>query len=605
MTTKSNFETLERIVLRQQRELAVLHAIENHAGLSIELYDLQGILIRHNPSAICHLMPCSEELVDKRINEIYPDNGNDFLDRINHIAQTRKPRDYEDKIPLQNGHIWLASTYSPVNDKKGNLFAIQIISKDISTFKNAENKLKESESRYRASFEAAAVGMCIADKEGNFVTINSAVCSLFGFTEQEMLASNFRDVTLPSDVERSISQFRECITERKSILFENRYQTKKANTIYGLTSISPIFDKKGEFLYAIALLQDITQLKLTEDALRSSEAALTEAQEIGQIGSFAWEKQTDSLKWSKQMFRISGLTPEEFDGNLQNTITRIVHPEDLQSVVEQITDMVEQKRPWFMEFRIIRPDGEIRWIRSGTRFIFDDQGMTKASIGVNQDITEQKQAEEQIRTSLKEKETLLQEIHHRVKNNMQVISSLLKLQARAIDDEKLKVSFEESQNRINAMSVVHEILHNSHNLSSIDIKRYLNNVVSSLAQSYQMNPSNIQITIESDDVELSIEQANPIGLILNELVSNSYKYAFPGNNEGRIHVSLERTDDTMLELVIEDNGVGLPADLDWRKAETLGLQLVITLVENQLDGLIECETKDGCKFIIIFEMINR
>jgi two-component sensor histidine kinase len=154
------------------------------------------------------------------------------------------------------------------------------------------------------------------------------------------------------------------------------------------------------------------------------------------------------------------------------------------------------------------------------------------------------------------------------------------------------------------MSVVHKILHESSNLSKIHIKKYLQNIAGSLSQSYQIKHSDVQLEVTGDDIELNVEQANPIGLILNELVSNAYKYAFSDQPNGQITISLKKTDKTTAELVVEDNGKGMPDSFDWRNTESLGLQPVTTLVENQLEGLIQYESDRGSKFTILFEIKN-
>jgi len=215
---------------------------------------------------------------------------------------------------------------------------------------------------------------------------------------------------------------------------------------------------------------------------------------------------------------------------------------------------------------------------------------------------ERKQAEEQIKASLKEKEILLQEIHHRVKNNIQVISSLLKLQSNNIDDEQVKDALKASQSRVYAMSAIHETLYGAENLSEIDLKPYLSTITKALVQTYSFNQGNVKLNIESDEIRLNIEKASPLGLIINELITNSLKYAFPVDRGGEVVVILETLDHKELKLIIKDDGVGMPVDFDWRNSNTLGLQLVRTLVENQLDGSIDMENENGTKFIINFKI---
>jgi PAS domain S-box-containing protein len=233
--------------------------------------------------------------------------------------------------------------------------------------------------------------------------------------------------------------------------------------------------------------------------------------------------------------------------------------------------------------------------------ILNDDNEIIGATAFAENITKRKQTEEQITASLKEKETLLHEIHHRVKNNMQVINSLLKLQSNSIEDQQVKNILKDSQSRVYAMSAVHEALHGSEKLSEIDLKSYLSKIATSIFQTYSVTPDKVKLNTDIEEIPISIDQASPLGLIINELISNSLKYAFPAGRKGEITVSLKKQDDE-LELIVQDDGVGIPDKLDWKNSNTLGLKLVKTLAENQLDGSINMENKDGTKFIIKFNI---
>ena len=224
---------------------------------------------------------------------------------------------------------------------------------------------------------------------------------------------------------------------------------------------------------------------------------------------------------------------------------------------------------------------------------------------------ERKRVEEQLNASLKEKEVLLKEIHHRVKNNMQVISSLLNLQSGRIKNQEILEMFKESQDRIRSMSLIHERLYQSADLAKIDFSHYIQNLAKHLFQSYRIDPEAVVLKTNVKDVSLDINKAIPCGLIINELVSNSLKYAFPQVKEidekiaekGAIDIQL-MTDDGKVTLLVKDNGVGLPSDLDIETADSFGLQLVTTLVA-QLNGKIDIKRKPGATFKITFNKIDK
>ncbi|MBT4286517.1 MAG: hypothetical protein HOD92_04210 [Deltaproteobacteria bacterium] len=237
----------------------------------------------------------------------------------------------------------------------------------------------------------------------------------------------------------------------------------------------------------------------------------------------------------------------------------------------------------------------------GLLSIFVIKTLHKALANLNQEIFERTKLEENLKASLEEKETLLHETHHRVKNNMQVINSLLQLQSNAIEDNTIKEILKDSRSRVYAMAAVHETLHGSEKLSEIDLKNYLSKITTSIFQSYSADHSKVKLNSNVENSPINLNQAYPLGLIINELISNALKYAFPDNREGEIKVSVKKQDKE-LDLTIIDNGVGMPEDVDWKNTNTLGLKLVSTLVENQLDGSIDMESKNGTKFAIKFNI---
>lgn len=239
------------------------------------------------------------------------------------------------------------------------------------------------------------------------------------------------------------------------------------------------------------------------------------------------------------------------------------------------------------------------WMEIFMNPIYDSEGRVSEISLVAHDITEKKFTEKEIVESLKEKEVLLKEIHHRVKNNLQVISSILNLQSSFVKDEKTLDILEESRNRIRSMAIIHESLYQTSNFSSINFSDYLLNLTKSLIASYRVHSGSIELKTDVDKVELVLDQAIPCGLLVNELITNALKYAFPENRSGEICLELKERKGK-IHLNISDNGVGMPADFDLLKSDTLGLQLVSTLVE-QLDGQIEVQNSGGIKYLITFD----
>lgn len=215
-------------------------------------------------------------------------------------------------------------------------------------------------------------------------------------------------------------------------------------------------------------------------------------------------------------------------------------------------------------------------------------------------VAERRRAEEQLRELVKEKELLLKEVHHRVKNNMQVIVSMLNLQSTYIEDDKTLIAFRESQSRVRSMALVHEKLYQSDNLARVDFRDYLQHLVATLFDSYRPRRSHVRLTMDVIEVALGIDTAIPCGLLINEIVSNALKHAFPDNRPGEVRIRLKEIEGEKLELIIENDGVDFPANIDFRNANSLGLQLVSSLV-NQIGGVIEmCRLQPGTRFTIRF-----
>ncbi|MBA3018841.1 MAG: PAS domain S-box protein [Proteobacteria bacterium] len=248
-----------------------------------------------------------------------------------------------------------------------------------------------------------------------------------------------------------------------------------------------------------------------------------------------------------------------------------------------------------------RPKMVIEFLRDIT-----DQKMAKEALQIayDQSIIYAEQLKEQIKERTraeKEKEVLLREIHHRVKNNMQVISSLLKLQSRSIKDKRSVEMLKESQDRIRSMALVHEKLYKSKNLTNIDFNEYIEHLVQTLFRSYAVNREKIRLKLNIERVMLKIDKAIPCGLIVNELVLNSLKHAFADGDKGEIEVSLVFINENEVELFVSDNGIGVPEGMDFKNSESLGLKLV-NILTDQINGKLYLDQSKGTKFQIRFKM---
>jgi two-component sensor histidine kinase len=277
----------------------------------------------------------------------------------------------------------------------------------------------------------------------------------------------------------------------------------------------------------------------------------------------------------------------------------LVAPEDLPELVDRFRRAIagEAISP-HVRAEMIRKDGTHVPIElSMANLILD--GRVIGRVGVARDITDRRRAEEQIHVSLQEKEVLLKEIHHRVKNNLQIISSLLNLQSKYINDSQALQMFIDSQNRVKSMALIHEILFQSREIAKIDFAEYIKNISIQLFRSYDAYSKKITLVINVKDIILDVDTAIPCGLIVTELVSNSLKYAFMDGRKGEISIEFSSDHSGLLTLIVSDNGIGFPENIEFEKMESLGLKLVVALA-NQLAGTVELDHSKGTTFKITF-----
>jgi PAS domain S-box-containing protein len=254
------------------------------------------------------------------------------------------------------------------------------------------------------------------------------------------------------------------------------------------------------------------------------------------------------------------------------------------------------------EFRMLAKNGEWRWILLTCRVVERDaRGRVVRIVGINADVTERRRAADLLEQAVADRDALLREVHHRVKNNLQIVSSLLNLQLGQIRQPRLRELVRESCLRVQAIALAHERLYQSESLAAVDVGHYVHGLLASLSASFTRPGLAVALTCDADDVPLPLDTAVRVGLIVNELLTNAYKHAFRGRQRGAVRVSLRRLPDDTLELVVADDGRGLPAGLDVSRTETLGLQLVSHLAA-QLGGRLATTREAGARFTVAFPL---
>ena len=384
--------------------------------------------------------------------------------------------------------------------------------------------------------------------------------------------------------------------------------------VYGLLSVSVpvefVADEEeqalfkevaGDIAFALHSIEQEEERKRAEEALRASEEWLSTT--LGSIGDAVIATDARGLvtHMNHVTENLTGWYEAEAVGKPLEDVFNVINEQTGEQVENPVTRVLREGVVVGLANHtvLIAKDETKRLITYSSAPLRDDEGNIIGTVMVFRDITKRKQAEEQIKASLREKEVLLREIHHRVKNNLQVISGMLYLQSGYIKDKKALEMFKETQDRIKSMALIHDELYQSKDLSQIDVAKYIQKLATDLINSYRITPDDIKLKIDVHEVLLVVNTAVPFGLIISELVSNSLKHAFPKGREGEIRIYLRLDSDNKFVLIVSDNGVGFPKDLDFRNTETLGLQLVTTLVK-QLNGTIELDRSAGTTFTLTF-----
>lgn len=507
---------------------------------------------------------------------------------------------------------------------------IQINIHEVTERKRAENALAQSEERNRTVLENVP-DLVLVHRNGVILYTNPPALEMTGYTHDELNNKPLIDLFGPES--RSI--IAQAISKRMAGKTIEPYELEiltKSGSRRTVVIRGSLIEFDGSPA-SLNVLTDITERKRAEVALRKSSTLLNDVCEMGHVGGWELDVTTKEVLWTKETYRIHEISEDE-KFNLSKAILFYDLPG--RSTLEgALVRCMEMGEAFDLELPFTSVRGRHLWTRAMGHAVKDGEKIVKLT-GTFQDITGRKTAEESMKTfsedldrkvlertsnlgdvnsilmteidirlnaekqlskNLQEKEVLLREVHHRVKNNLQIIISLLNLQSRYITDATTLSAFRESQNRVRAMALVHEKLYRSTDLATIDLDDYIRFLGNNLLDFFGTMRKGITLTMDIHDIFLAIDTAIPFGLMINELISNSLKYAFPGGRKGEISISIHRQDHT-LTIQYKDNGVGIREDFDWRNAKSMGLQLVTALVD-QLDGTIDLDRTAGSLFTMV------
>ena len=523
----------------------------------------------------------------------------------------------KDELELADGTV-MERYSAPVLGEDGGYYGRIWHFHDITDRKRDEIRLRESEERYRLLADNSNDVIWTMSLDGHFTYASPSVYQLLGYTPDETLHKRIEDMVCPASLGIIRQDFTKALQEtQKGIKYTAQYfeveqPCKDGSTVWTEATANLLLNQDNQPVGIVGVSRNITQRKKAEQKLKESEQRLSEIIDFLPDATVVININKEIISWNRAMEELTGVKAGEMLGKddyehslpfygkrCPMLIDLLMQPEaeseKRYAGLERIGDMIYGEA-----FMPHLADGNV-YLYGTASLLRSSTGDVLGAIESIRNITERKKSEDLIKSSLKEKETLLKEIQHRVKNNMQVVSSLLELQSSYVKDEEDAHMFRESQDRIKAMALVYNKLYKSKDLANINMREYFTELAENLIFSYKLGGYKIETKIDIDNIVLGLDLVVPCGLVLNEIVVNSLKYAFVDGRRGLICIGAHKTEDDDIEILISDNGVGLPENiLDVNRRPTLGMELVHALAEQQLGGRVEVTGTNGTAYRITF-----
>ena len=496
-----------------------------------------------------------------------------------------------DRVELLNNLL----TQAAISLENARLYSS--LTTEIAERKQVEADLRRNEERFRALFDNTNDAVFTVDTVGKILTANQQAVEMIGYSLEELTTMTYHDVAPSGEIADADNKFAQLLQRDLRMPVYERVLRKKDGTEFPVEiNVGVVHDQEGQPMYFQSVVRDITERKLAEAALQKNEQRYRALFERSNDAVFIMSLEGVYLAANQQAVEMLGYATDELVGM---TYKSVVVPDEFDEAGEKLALMLTGANVPIYERKFRKKDGSVFLVEINVALVSDENGQPLHIQGIVRDISERKRIEAQILASLQEKVVMLKEIHHRVKNNLQVISSLLDLQAGYVTDIEVQNMLHDSRSRVRSMALVHEQLYQASDLARIDMTDYIERLTGFLFRSYGKRASLVDLRLDIDSVFLSVETAVPLGLIINELVSNAYKHAFPDGRSGQIHIGLQIRDGNQFCLSVKDNGIGFPEDIDFRRSPSLGLTIIMTLVD-QLWGQIELISDIGTCFELTF-----
>lgn len=565
-------EILQKLEEREQQ----FNSLFRNNPHPVYYFDLKGNFDGVNDKLVEFTGYSREELLNKGFSEFIVKEDLEDTKRQFKEALQGNPGQYEIRVKVKDGIKDIRVTKFPRYSGE-NIVGVFGILQDITKEKASNKELKKSEQHFKSLFERNPDAVYSFDKKGNFIEANKALEELTGYTIEELKELNFEPLVAADNREKVRANF-EKAARGEPQTYEASGVHKDGNIFYVQVANLPIY-VDGEIVGVFGIAHDITERKLAQQKLKESEERWQQL--VNQNPQPVQIVQDGKIVYINQAGReyYGALSQDELIGK---SILDFVHKEDREKVLvrKQLLEKNENVAP--TENRTVLLNGEERYIIAHSIPI--TYKGEQAIQTVVQDITDLKEKQKVIGRSLEEKETLLKEIHHRVKNNLAVISSMLELQIMQSEHESAITALRDSQLRIRSIAIIHEKLYQNDSLYNIRFDSYVQELVETIRHTYTSTGKNVDASFDMDSVSLDIKEVIPCSLIVNEVIVNCFKHAFTKRKTGKIHIYLEYKN-PVIELKITDDGKGLPEGFNIDKQQSLGMTLIQAL-SNQLEGTI-------------------
>ncbi|OPX29367.1 MAG: hypothetical protein B1H06_01595 [Candidatus Cloacimonas sp. 4484_143] len=577
----------------QESEIRFRNLTENLKS-AVFTFDVSGLFTYVNPATSKISGYTESELLKMKFYDIIHPVYKDMVSQrgFSRLQGEDIESTYELKIITKQGDIrWIQISSDRIVINNQILVLGSAI--DITESKITSEKKEESEAKLRALFAAIKDVILVLDRTGKYLDIAPTNDELLYKPAQVLLGNYISNIFDKDMTEYFLEKIDECLQSNETISVE--YSLNIKDHLYWFDGrISPMTENT-----VVMVVRDITDRTNATKKLIESENKYRNLVESIEEGMIITDKEMNFVFANKAAARLYGYSIEEL---MNMNVMDVILPEESDVIIEQNKIRSEGKSSHYENWNIRKDGTKILLKVSASPML--KEGEFAGTISLFSDITEIKAAEEKIKASLKEKDVMLQEIYHRVKNNMQVISSMLKLQSSHINKDNALEIFVNTQNRVKSMSLIHEKLYRSENLSHVDFNGYLKSLMKQLFISYTPLARNLAYHIDCSNVFLNIGTAIPCGLIVNEIVTNSIKHAFPDAKEGNIFISMHKNEAGTYSLVLSNDGINLPADYDLENSTSFGLQLV-EILRHQLKADFNMNGDNGAKFTFTFKELKK